>query len=69
MRKHCTAAPKLPSAEPRIPCSVKPKRSTKTEDRARMRTVDELLREIINEAKAFSRPAHLKSASKKTETL
>jgi hypothetical protein len=39
-----------------MPCSVKPKRSTnKTEDRATMKTTDELLRRVINEAKAFHR--------------
>jgi hypothetical protein len=65
-----SAQPKLPSAEPRIPSSVKAKRSTATtEDRARMKTVDELLKLVINEAKAFGRPAHFKSASKKTETV
>jgi len=53
---HPTGKPALPSAEPPMPCSVKPKRSTnKTEDRATMKTTDELLRRVINEAKAFHR--------------
>jgi hypothetical protein len=63
--KHPTANPALPSAEPRIPCSVKPKRSTnKTKDRATMETIDELLRRVINEAKSFHRRTPRKDAEK-----
>jgi hypothetical protein len=48
-----TPKPKLFSAEPRIPCTVKPKRSTtKVEDLDERR----LLRQIIEEAKKFCRP-------------
>ena len=64
-----TPQPKMPSAEPRLACSVEPKRTNKTEDRTSMKTSDELLKEVINEAKIFGRRVPLKSASKKTETL
>jgi hypothetical protein len=42
--------------------------TTKTKDRTRTEATDELLKRVINEAKAFSRPAPLKSGSKKMET-
>jgi hypothetical protein len=46
MKKHPTAAPALPVAQPNIPCwtSMKPKRNTtKTEDRARQRKMAAIL--------------------------
>jgi hypothetical protein len=46
---------KLFSAEPRISCSVEPKRkTTKAEDRAREeQMLDELLRQVIVESRSF----------------
>jgi hypothetical protein len=65
-----SAQPKLPKMEPRIPESVKPKRSTtKTEDRARMEAIDNLLKQVLVEARSFRRPAPLKQALKNVETL
>ena len=64
-----TPQPKIPSGEPRFPFSVEPKRTNRTEDRTRMKTSDELLKEVINEAKIFGRRMPLKAASKKTGTL
>jgi hypothetical protein len=57
--KHSTAAPALPTAAPRIPCfDVKRKPNTKKiEDRAKQKEMlDELLKQVIEEAKSFRRP-------------
>jgi hypothetical protein len=60
MRKRTLiAAPALPAAAPAIShSSVKPKRNTtKAEDWAKQKEMhDELLKQVIIEAKAFSRP-------------
>ena len=47
-----TAQPKLPTTKPRIPQSVKPKPTKKVEDPDDLR----LLKQIVEEAKAFRRP-------------
>jgi hypothetical protein len=55
MRKHPTATPALPTAERATPHSSV---TTKVEDRAKQKEMlDELLRQVIAEAKAFRRPA------------
>ena len=53
MSKHSTANPALPTAAANIPC-MKPKRK---EDRAKQKEMlDELLKQVIEEAKSFRRP-------------
>lgn len=48
-----TPPPKLPTMKPRVPQSVEPKRNAKEVELERVR----LLKQIVEEAKAFSRPA------------